>query len=463
MAQSQTSLPATRPWLEEWEPLSDPSQSGGQGETFQVKRKSDDRRAILKKLRKQESLQARGRMFREVANLRVLHQAGCKVPEPLGGNTDQFEQLGIELYFVMEYIDGPTLLALLSDKGTLSLAESIKLVLDIAGTMKTAHDADVIHRDLKPANIVVRSLADGDAVVVDYGLSFNRADPVKLTRPSESLDNEFLSLPERRVDGGDRRDPRSDLTDLCGILYYCLTGKNPRDLRDADDKPPHRRPGGSIRDTVPDASQAQVIEALLDRGFMQSIDSRFQTIKDLTARLTEIRHGRTQVVVEVPMDVAARLTDELLRRDRKTQIATLGPACEPILAILRTTATAQKLAPFQLNQFNPQGDLVDGAPGESLDLSWGYSVFNEANPTVDGEGAAYQVRAHEMECVLYRAHLLQIRSAGRKPQLQKNGPWELVVRFHGLAELPDDELIRSDLHQSLNLALGVVQTRILNG
>ena len=90
MAQSETKQPnAKQPWRERWEFVAEMS-AGGQGRTSTVKRISDGHIAVLKTLKRPKNDQARGRMAREVMSLRVLHQAGCKVPEVFDDNTNHF-------------------------------------------------------------------------------------------------------------------------------------------------------------------------------------------------------------------------------------------------------------------------------------------------------------------------------------------------------------------------------------
>lgn len=444
-----------QPWLERWEIVTDDeSRRGGQGETVRVKRIADGEVAILKKLKNQKSSQARARMYQEVANLRVLHQAGCKVPKVLDGNTDDFEQSSVHLYFVMQCIEGPTLFELVREAKPLGLPDSIKLVLDLAATMKTALDNGVIHRDLKPDNIVVRSLDDADAVVVDYGLSFNHAEGVELTRQSESLDNEFLSLPERRVDGGDRRDPRSDLTGLCALLYFCLTGKRPRDLRDAEDQPPHRRPEGSIRNSVPDAGQAQALEAFFDRGFAQSIDRRFQTIAEIESRLAAIRDRAAQVVTEAPTAVAARISEELRRMDRPTQLAEMNRTADRLIALFSDAATAVgDLGEFRLQSIGRgNSDLRNVRRADLGENLWATIAFELTCP-VHGDAACgavvYQVGAQEMECVLQRTPL----NRDSQKNFNCTSASQEVLRFDSLGQLPDKGLIRAELNQWVVSAL----------
>jgi len=179
------------PWSENWS-IVEPLGKGGQGTTFIATRKTDAQKGVIKILKHQTSDEARRRMYREVANLKALHGAGCKVPQILDGNTEKFESKDVNLFFVMEMIPGQRLCDVVTSKGGLGLSKAMDFAFDLLATVKKALVEDVIHRDLKPENIIVREFEKNDLVIVDYGLSFNATDDGNVTRVSETLDNDFL-------------------------------------------------------------------------------------------------------------------------------------------------------------------------------------------------------------------------------------------------------------------------------
>ena len=85
------------------------------------------------------------------------------------------------LYLAMRYVDGPSLLAVIRERGPLPRAEALRIAEQIGGALDAAHSAELIHRDLKPANIL---LADGHAYLCDFGLakrtSSEATDPDRL-------------------------------------------------------------------------------------------------------------------------------------------------------------------------------------------------------------------------------------------------------------------------------------------
>jgi len=118
-------------YSDKWEIVADLS-SGGQATTYRVKSTLDESiGGVLKQLRNNKSPQARRRMFREVANLRIVADAGGHVPRVQDDNVAQFENTSAKLYFVMEYVEGPTLDTYIKEHGRLNLDVAVGVVLDV--------------------------------------------------------------------------------------------------------------------------------------------------------------------------------------------------------------------------------------------------------------------------------------------------------------------------------------------
>ena len=262
---------STRIWESDWV-VKRSLGGGGQGSTFLVTSQSDENVVgVLKELRNNDSKEARIRMFQEVNNLRAVHSAGAKVPRYIAGNADCYEDMMTQLFFVMEFVEGPTLAKLVQDSGPLPMERAVKTALDLCESIRIGHSKNVLHRDLKPKNIVIRSQDPVDAVILDYGLSFNLEESQDITSSNETIENSFFSLPEGRAPGENRRDPRSDLAALCGILYYSLTGHNPGIPEDSQGNPPHRRSGFGLPEQLTKSSGYSRFMAFFDRGLSGQI------------------------------------------------------------------------------------------------------------------------------------------------------------------------------------------------
>lgn len=71
-------------------------------------------------------------------------------------------------YLVVEYVDGPSLAAVVEDRGPLTPANLHGLAIGVATALTAIHGAGVIHRDLKPSNVL---LPPGSPKVIDFGIA----------------------------------------------------------------------------------------------------------------------------------------------------------------------------------------------------------------------------------------------------------------------------------------------------
>jgi serine/threonine-protein kinase len=133
-------------------------------------------------------------------------------------------------YFVMEYIEGPTLRRLLARK-SLQRARALRLAVQVGRGLDYAHAKGVVHRDLKPENVL---LADGGertevAKICDFGLAdilYSDRSYVNLTGSRISMGTVNYMAPEQRQDAG-RVDQRADIYSFGVVVYEMLTGQLP--------------------------------------------------------------------------------------------------------------------------------------------------------------------------------------------------------------------------------------------
>jgi serine/threonine protein kinase len=127
------------------------------------------------------------------------------------------------LYLAMRYVSGPSLHALVKERGAMAPSEALTIAEQIGGALDAAHIAGLVHRDVKPANILVAE-PGGHSYLCDFGLA-KRASTEGVTQTGSFLGTVDYCSPEqiegRPVDG------RSDLYSLGCVLYHCLTGRQP--------------------------------------------------------------------------------------------------------------------------------------------------------------------------------------------------------------------------------------------
>jgi serine/threonine protein kinase len=305
------------------EPLGNKS---GQGELLFVPNRANPKgilKRLIEKSEGEDRSQARSRMVEEIKNQKKLKQAGAKVPEVFESNEKDKLDLETELYFVMELIPGPTLDELITpqDKAprNLRFEESVKVCLELTKTLRIAHGMQILHRDLKPKNIVVRNLETFDIVVLDWGISCDLVSAPALTTVNEQFKNEFIGLPERKNLGGDKRNLRSDLTDVVCILYYCLTAQPVISLRDHHDLSVHKAFSAMLKNKCSEA-QFGKLDIFFDKGFQADIRMRFQTVKELERRLFELLDSGSSATSE---ELQSKLNRAIKhsQKNPKTQIS----------------------------------------------------------------------------------------------------------------------------------------------
>jgi serine/threonine-protein kinase len=135
-------------------------------------------------------------------------------------------------YYVMEYLEGPTLESLVLKGGPLEPARAVYLLRQLCGALAEAHAAGLVHRDLKPGNVIVASLGGQKDVakLLDFGLVQNTGpgDDVRLTRTGTVLGTPAYMCPEQ-AGGEPNVDARGDLYSLGAVAFFALTGRPPFD------------------------------------------------------------------------------------------------------------------------------------------------------------------------------------------------------------------------------------------
>jgi eukaryotic-like serine/threonine-protein kinase len=126
------------------------------------------------------------------------------------------------VYLVMELVDGPSLRAVLRDRGQLEPSVVAALGEQVASALGEAHAHGLVHRDIKPANILLA--VDGTVKVTDFGIAkaLSGADAT-LTKPGTVVGTAAYVAPEQLQDID--VDARADIYALGIVLYECLTGR----------------------------------------------------------------------------------------------------------------------------------------------------------------------------------------------------------------------------------------------
>ncbi|WP_292727434.1 serine/threonine-protein kinase [Microbacterium sp. UBA837] len=204
-------------------------------------------------------------------------------------------------YLVMEFCSKPNLQAR-HRRERFSEAETLRVGIQIAGAVETAHRAGILHRDIKPANILVTDF--GRPALTDFGISATTSDALSgMSIPWSPP--ESLRMPPEGY-------PSSDVYSLAATLYTLLTNRSPFEI-----------PGASNTELdvmariqsmpLPRTGRADVSEQLqnvLARAMAKDARERYSSAIEFARALqrVQIEHGMQATQIDV-------IEDELLEDD----------------------------------------------------------------------------------------------------------------------------------------------------
>ena len=188
------------------------------------------------------------------------------------------------VYYVMPYIEGPTLRTHLDLVRRLSVDDTIRLGCDLLGALGAAHQIGVVHRDVKPENVV---LSPNGAVLLDFGIAraIEAAGTAQLTRSGITVGTSSYMSPEQ-VQAAADIDHRTDLYSVGCLLYESLAGH-----------PPFRHPNEAVvlqmhlNESAPDvrvhrADTPESLAAVIARAMQKDREGRWQTAAEMAEALS---------------------------------------------------------------------------------------------------------------------------------------------------------------------------------
>jgi formylglycine-generating enzyme required for sulfatase activity/dienelactone hydrolase/tRNA A-37 threonylcarbamoyl transferase component Bud32 len=207
---------------------------GGKGAVYEAEDLSLRTRVALKIIRSAllAETSALERFRREVLLARrVGHPNVCHVYEFYDARTAE----GVAVHFLtMELLDGQTLAHRLRERGRMSTAEALPLVLQMCDGLAAAHAEGVIHRDFKSSNVLLvqKRGPPGDsgstrAVITDFGIArpLESGGEAGLTAGAGMIGTPEYMAPEQVIGGA--VTPSTDLFALGVVMYEMVTGELP--------------------------------------------------------------------------------------------------------------------------------------------------------------------------------------------------------------------------------------------
>jgi serine/threonine protein kinase/tetratricopeptide (TPR) repeat protein len=259
---------------------------GGMGQVYLATDNILERQVAIKFLPEEmeRDTATRQRFVREAKSAAALdHPFICKVYETAESEGKSF--------IAMEYVEGQTLNEKM-EKEPFSLADTLRISLEITEALEKAHKRGIVHRDMKPANIMITP--QGHAKVMDFGLA-KRVLPggeQELTRTlTQSSITEagaiagtisYMSPEQAR---GEEIDSKSDIFSLGIIIYEMLTGGHPFS------KPSAIETLSSILRDVPPQTHIRpksvnpIISPIIKKALAKDASMRYQSAGELAVDL----------------------------------------------------------------------------------------------------------------------------------------------------------------------------------
>jgi urea transport system substrate-binding protein len=192
-------------------------------------------------------------------------------------------------YFVMEFVDGVGLDALVRQKGPLPTAEACEAVRQAALGLQHIHEHGLVHRDIKPSNLMLTP--SGLVKILDLGLARLVSAPGQegqITSSGQFLGTLDYMAPEQ-CDNTRTVDIRADIYSLGCTLYHLLAGAPPF----AAVSSPYQKlrahvetPAPPIWERRPDVPQS--LAAALERMLAKDRERRFATAAEVVAALDSL-------------------------------------------------------------------------------------------------------------------------------------------------------------------------------
>ena len=274
-------------------------------------------------------------------------------------------------YLVMEYCPKPNL-QVRYRRERFSVAEALRVGVQVAGAVETAHRAGVLHRDIKPANILVTEY--NRPALTDFGIASTTnaaAESAGLSIPWSPPES-FSDIPFS--------DARSDVWALGATVYSLLAGRSPFEVpgqRNGAADLIHRietQPLSAIdRQDVPPS-----LRGALERAMAKPAGARFDTALAFARALQKVQIELALGVT--PVDILDDGLPEEVEEDeddgltRVRGVVSIDPQTSPAAGLTRASAATR---PGHATGPTQPAYTVPAVPAAPASAAWESPVADE--------------------------------------------------------------------------------------
>jgi serine/threonine-protein kinase len=126
-----------------------------------------------------------------------------------------------ETFIAMEFVEGQSLRQLIRS-GPMKMGDLLKVAIQVAAGLQSAHRRGIVHRDIKPENVIMTT--DGVAKIVDFGLA--RAAEGSTDSTSQSIYGSMAYMSPEQI-RGEQACFSMDIWSFGVVLYEMVTGQVP--------------------------------------------------------------------------------------------------------------------------------------------------------------------------------------------------------------------------------------------
>lgn len=303
-------------------------------------------------------------------------------------------------YLVMQFIPGKSLQERIDQGGPLDAKAILRIAMQTATGLASAHAQGLVHRDIKPANILLENGVER-VKITDFGLA-RAIDDASLTQSGIVAGTPQYMSPEQAR--GETIDHRADLFSLGSVMYAMATGRSPFRAettmavlrRVSDDEP---RPIVEINPEIPGW-----LAAIVAKLHAKDPEWRFQSAADLAELL-----GRCLAYLENPAGKTPPFAKPQ-RPSTKRAIRRLAIAATVLSAVVIGLGAAEATGVAKVSDFVATVLRIRTAEGTLV------VVVNEPQVKVSIDGQNLVITGAGLQEIRLRPGLHEVRTS------QSGGP-----------------------------------------